>query len=184
MSERKILSLGIIAILSLTVAFSLANASSVETVQVGPLSQQTLIFNLDSGQKFSGSLSISGGSGNDIDFWVTDPTGTTILNLGRVSQGTSFDFTAQASGAYTFYFDNSFSLLTTKTVSLTYDIGLPSVLGIDFWQFLIIAIVVIILLIVIVAMAVSLSRRKRRTSRTNQPPPPPSSPKQQTQTRS
>jgi hypothetical protein len=170
--ERKIaLFLGILAILSLSIAFSLVNASSVQTVQVAPLSQETLVFNLDSGQQFTGSLSISGGSGNDINFWITDPTGATILNLGRVSQGRSFDFTAQASGAYTFYFDNSFSLLSTKTVSLTYDIGLPSVLGINFWQFLIIASVVIILLIVIVALAVSLSRRKRRTLRTNQPPP-------------
>jgi ligand-binding SRPBCC domain-containing protein len=86
MSYKKVvLSLGMMAILILTVAFSLVRASSVEIVQVGALSQETLVFNLQTGQKFTGSLAISGGSGNDIDFWVTNPTGATILNLGRVS---------------------------------------------------------------------------------------------------
>lgn len=170
------MTLGITLILLSVVAFSV-KASSVESVEVSPLTQQMLVFNLQTGQKFTGSLSISGGSGNDINFWITDPQGATILNLGRVSQGTSFDFTAQSSGAYTLYFDNSFSLLSSKTVSVTYDIGLPSVLGIDFGQFLIIIVVIVALLFVIVALAVALNRRKR-TAKTNQPPPP-SNPQQQ-----
>lgn len=178
MSERKILSFCIMAILSLTVAFSLVKASSVETVQVGPLSEQMLTFNLQTGQKFTGSLAISGGSGEDIDFRVVDPSGATIVNLGRVSHGATFEFTAQESGAYILHFDNTFSLLSSKTVNLTYDIGLPSVLGIDFGQFLIIIGVIVILLFVIVALAVALNRRKR-TSKANQPPPPPSNPSQQ-----
>jgi len=169
LKNRFLLTLGITAILLSVVAFSV-KASSVETVQVGALSEQMLIFNLKTGQKFTGSLAVSGGSGNDIDFWVTDPQGTTILNLGRVSQGKSFDFTAQTSGAFTFHFSNSFSLLSSKTVSLTYDIGLPSVFGIDFGTLLIIIGVVVILLFVIVALAVALNRRKR-TSKTNPPPP-------------
>lgn len=175
MSKRKIvLSLGIMTILSLTFAFLLVNASNVETVQVSPLSEQMLTFNLETGQKFTGSLAISGG-GEDITFRVVDPLGATIVNLGRVSHGAAFEFTAQESGAYILHFDNSFSLLTSKTVDLTYDIGLPSIAGIDFGQFLIIIIVVVILLLVIVALAVALNRRKR-TSKTNQPPPPPSNP--------
>jgi hypothetical protein len=178
MGEKKILLFtGIMAILSLTVAFSLVNASSVQTVQVAPMTEQMLIFNLQTGQKFTGTLAISGGSGEDIDFRVVDPSGATIVNLGRVSHGATFEFTAQESGAYTLHFDNSFSLLSTKTVNLTYDIGLPSILGIDFGQFLIIIAVVVILLLIIVALAVALNRRKR-ASKTNQPPPP-SNPQQQ-----
>jgi len=178
MSKNKVvLSLGIVAILSLTVAFSLVNASSVETVQVSPLSEQMLTFNLNTGQKFTGSLAISGG-GEDINFRVVDPSGAAIVNLGRVTSGANFDFTAQESGAYTLHFDNSFSLFSTKTVSLTYDIGLPSVLGIDFGQFLIIIVVIVVLLFVIAALAVALNRRKK-ASKTNQPPPPPSNPQQQ-----
>ena len=175
MSEKKaVLSLGTIIILLSVVAFSV-KASSVNTVQVSPLSEQMLIFNLQTGQKFTGSLAISGGSGNDIDFWIVDPQGTTILNLGRVSQGRSFDFTAQTSGAYTFHFSNGFSLLSSKTVSLTYDVGLPSVFGFDIGQLLIIIGVVLILVIVIAALAVALHRRKR-TVETNQPPLPPQKP--------
>jgi hypothetical protein len=168
LKNKFFLTLGITVILLSVVAFSV-NASNVETVQVGALSEQMLIFNLKTGQRFTGSLAISGGSSNDIDFWIADPQGTIILNLGRVSQGRSFDFTAQASGAYTFHFGNSFSLLSSKTVSLTYDIGLPSVFGFDIGQLLIIIGVVVILLIAIVALAVALHRRKR-TVETNQLP--------------
>jgi hypothetical protein len=169
LKNKLLLTLGITVILLSVVAFSFVNASNVETVQVGALSEQMLIFNLKTGQKFTGSLAISGGSGNDIDFWITDPQGTTVLNLGRVSQGRSFDFTAQASGAYTFHFSNSFSLLSSKTVNLTYDVGLPSIFGIDAGQLLIIIGVVVILLLV--ALAILLNRRKRM-SKINQPPPP------------
>jgi hypothetical protein len=172
MSEKKaVLSLGAIMILLSVVVFSV-KASSVETIQVGALSEQMLIFNLKSGQKFTGSLAISGGSGNDIDFWITDPQGTTILNLGRVSQGKSFDFTAQASGAYTFHFSNDFSLLSSKTVNLTYDIGLPSIFGIDFGLFLIIVGIIVVLLLLVLGLAI-MRYRKKNLSKTNQPPPPP-----------
>jgi hypothetical protein len=83
------------------------------------------IFNLDELDKFTGSIAITGGSGDDVDFYVTDPHGSRIVDLGRVSQGTSFDFTAQDSGAYTLHFDNSFSLFSSKVVTLSYDIENP-----------------------------------------------------------
>jgi hypothetical protein len=49
------------------VAFSV-KASIVEAVQVSRLTEQMLVFNLQTGRKLTGSLAISGGSGNDIDF--------------------------------------------------------------------------------------------------------------------
>jgi hypothetical protein len=172
MSEKKLLlSLETITILFLLLGLSLASASQVKVIQVSPLTEQMLIFNLDSRQKFTGSLAISGGSGNDIDFWITDPQGTTILNLGRISQGRSFDFTAQASGAYTFHFSNTFSVLSSKTVNLTYDVGLPTIFGMDLETLLIIIGVIVALLFVILALAVALRRRKR-TSKNDQPPRP------------
>ena len=171
MGEKKaVLSLGTIIILLSVVAFSV-KASRVETVQVGALSEEMVTFNLNSGQKFTGSLSISGG-GNDIDFWVTDPQGTKILDYGRVTQGKTFEFTAQASGAYTLHFGNTFSWFTGKTVYLTYDVGLPTVSGIDLGFLLTIIGVILILLLVIVALAISVHRRGR-TAKTNQQPPPP-----------
>jgi hypothetical protein len=176
MSQKKLaLFMGMMAFFFLAVASLLVRASSVQVVQVGALTEQTLTFNLSAGQTFTGSLAISGGSGNDINFWITDPEGATIVNLGRVSQGGSFDFTAQMSGAYTLYFDNSFSLLSSKTVSLTYDIGFPTIAGLDLGQVLTILGIIMIFSFVILVLAVA-SLRRKRTAKANPPPPPPSSP--------
>jgi hypothetical protein len=82
--------------------------------------------NVNSGYKITGSFQVTGGSGNDIKFWITDPEGNTILNLGTVSKGTSFDFTASKSGIYILHFDNSFSLISSKVVSLTYNLDTAS----------------------------------------------------------
>jgi hypothetical protein len=154
-------------VLSLIILSSLANAANVRTVQVNALSWVTLTYNLNSGQTFSGSLSITGG-GNDIDFWVTDPEGTIILGLGRITQGRSFEFTAQKNGAYILHFDNSFSWFTAKTVTLTYNIGTSTIFGFD--PLVLIAIVAIIALIILGAV-VHNQQRKKRTTQT----PPPSS---------
>jgi len=110
-------------ILFLAIMVSCVDATQVETTQVEPLTKRMLVFDLDDGDKVTGLLSISGGLDNDIDFWVTNPQGTTIVNLGRVNQGASFNFTVHQSGAYTFHFDNTFSLISSKTVSLTFDVS-------------------------------------------------------------
>jgi hypothetical protein len=172
MKNKLMFSVGMTAILFLVAASFSANASQVESVQVSPGYQQMVSFNLSVGQKFTGSLAITGGSGNDINFWVTDPQGSTILNLGRVSLGRTFGFTAESSGAYTLHFDNSFSLISSKAVTLTYDLSLPTVLGLDFGVLLIIITVVVILLVVIAVLGVALSHRKR-ISKTYQSPPQP-----------
>lgn len=169
MKRKLFQALGITAFLFFVFVATFAKASQVEVVQVDPLTQKMLTFNLNDGQKFTGSLAVSGGSGNDIDFWITDPQGTTILNLGRVSQGKTFEFTAQVSGAYTFHFSNTFSLFSSKTVNLSYDISNPILGGIDF-SLLLIIIAVIILAIALVVLAIMLSHRKS-TSKTDQLPP-------------
>jgi hypothetical protein len=141
---------------------SLVSAANVKTVSVNALSWATVTYNLNNGQKFSGSLSITGG-GNDVDFWVTDPEGTTILGPGRVTQGRSFEFTAQKNGAYILHFDNSFSWFTAKTVTLTYDIGTPTIFGLD--PLVLIVTVTIIALIILGAVGYN-QQRKKRTSQT------------------
>jgi hypothetical protein len=138
-----------------------------------------ITFNLNNGQRFTGSLAVSGGSSNDIDFWVTDPQGTKVLDLGRVSQGKTFEFTAQSSGAYTFHFGNTFSWFSSKIVNLTYDVGLPTVLGVDLGLLLIIIGVVAILLIVIVALIIALYLRRNKT-KSSQPSPPSNPPQPST----
>ena len=95
-------------------------AVKTDSITVGPSMVGTLIQNLNDGYKFTGNLSIRGD--NEIKFWVTDPSGQTILNLGIVSQEASFEFTTQQKGAYTYNFDNNFSSSTSKTVTMTYNI--------------------------------------------------------------
>lgn len=117
--------LGIAVILVLTHVVSYVGATQVETIQIRPLALELFIFSLDEEERVMGSLFISGGSDNDIDFWITNPQGTTIVNLGRVSQGATFEFTAQQSGAYTFHFDNQVSWASSKTVILAFNVEKP-----------------------------------------------------------
>ena len=112
-------------ILSLFLSVKLANAAQAESITVPPLTEKLLILNLSQGADFKGSLSISGGSKNDINFFVTDPQGQTVVSLGLISAGGTFEFTAQSAGAYTFHFGNRFSLLSSKTVTLSYTNDVP-----------------------------------------------------------
>jgi hypothetical protein len=109
----------------LLLAFALAPsafASSVQQCSVPAGSQCTLTFNLNNGDSVSGSISVTGGTGNDVNFYITNPTGAQIYSAGRVSGGTSFSFTADSSGAYILHFDNSFSLISSKQVTVSYNV--------------------------------------------------------------
>ena len=143
-----------------------AYGSQVETLLVSPLSKRILVFNLRRGDKFTGSISISGGAGNDIDFWITDPTGVTIRSYGRVSLGRTFEFQATQDGAYTLHFDNSFSIISSKTVTLTYDIERPLIEV--FSPVVVVAAVVIVILVVLVIIA----KPSRGMTRSAEPGPP------------
>jgi preprotein translocase subunit SecG len=157
-------------------SFCLVNASQVSSINVDAGYSNTLTYNLDSGQRFSGSISISGGSGNDVNFWVTNPQGAKIVNSGRVSGGTSFDFTAQSSGAYTLHFDNAFSIFSSKSVQLTYDVTSPSgglTGGSGLSLTLIIAVFAIAFILVLIIFVIALSRRGKASSNSQQFPPPP-----------
>lgn len=63
-------------------------------------------------------LNISGGSNNDINLSITDPSGNSVLVSQRVSGAyNSQTFVATTSGLYTFTFDNGFSLISSKSVT-------------------------------------------------------------------
>ena len=68
----------VVLVVLLLGTFLSADATEVETVTVNALTTTTLAFALNDTNRFSGSLSIVGGSNNDVDFWVTDPFGTKI----------------------------------------------------------------------------------------------------------
>ena len=123
MNSKKLLFFSVIpAVLCIAIVVSFAQATQTETVNVDVLSSRALVFILSEGVRFQGSFSISGGSGNDIDFYVTDPKGSRIVNLGRVSQGAEFEFTTQDFGTHTLYFDNSFSWFNSKVATLSYEV--------------------------------------------------------------
>lgn len=127
-----------------------------ETFTVPALQEITRNIGLSNGDKVSGSISVVGGSGNDINFYVTDPNGNTIVRYDRVTQ-TSFSFSTSITGTYVVHFDNSFSIFSSKSVTLDYTVT-KSILGIPQEFFLIL---VVIIVVVIIAVAVVLARRKK-----------------------
>jgi hypothetical protein len=146
-----------LAILSLALLSALiVSVYASETFTVPSLSQITRTVNLSQGDSVSGSISVYGGSGNDINFRVTDPNGNTLVSYDRITY-TSFSFSASMTGTYNMIFDNSFSLISSKSVTLDYSVK-PAVLGVPQNTVLIIVAIVVIL-IIIVAIGVALSRR-------------------------
>lgn len=175
--KKSLLVFAMVTILCMVILTSIAYATQTESTTVNAGEQRIMTFNLNEGDKFSGSLSITGGGGNDVDFWVTDPNGNTIVNSGRVSQGRTFDFTAQRNGAYSLHLDNGFSIFSSKYVSVSYDIQRESIpiapnvtIPVDTVFYLILAVVAIVIL-AFIGLGISVIMRRNR----NRPPNPPTS---------
>lgn len=114
-----------------------------------------------------------GGSNNDVDFWVTDPVGAKILDLGRVSQERTFEFEAKANGTYVLHFSNTFSLIASKNVTLTYDVEEPSELGMEPFVLAWGALITVCIVVVIAAVVVSVKKPKQEDKKSSEPPKPP-----------
>jgi hypothetical protein len=140
----------------LLVVTSVVHAAEVETITIEALNEENLTYNLNNGQEFSGSLSISGGLADNIIFAVKAPNGTQIVNLGSVSEGTEFDFLADQDGAYTLVFTNAG--LVSRTVNLTYEINTLTIAGLDGTQILIAAFLVI--LVIVIGIVVIFKKQK------------------------
>ena len=118
------------------------------------------------GSSIGGLIYIKGGSGNDINFRVIDPQGKTILDLGRISNETSFHFYANKPGGdFTFIFDNEFSVFSSKELEVfsytypNYDFEFAG-FSINFWA--IILVVISVAALMTLALVVWLSRRKQK----------------------
>ena len=122
-------------LLFVSVQSDVVYAATVQNCDAPAGSQCTLTFNLNNGDSVSGSVSVAGGSGNDINFYITNPSGAQIYNAGRITGGTSFSFTADSSGAYILHFDNSFSLFSDKQVTVSYDVSSSSSGGVPEFPF-------------------------------------------------
>jgi hypothetical protein len=147
------------AILLLLLIPFVVRAIQVETVQVNPLLDQKLLFDLDSGLILTGSFSVEGGN-NDINFKVTDLVGNTIIDLGRVTGRTSFEFITNRNGNYAMIFDNSFSTLASKTITMSYDIRY-TFLGVDLLDLLLIITVILVVCFALAGVLYFWSRKNR-----------------------
>jgi len=154
----------IFSVFFLALLIPITYAADVETFNVAAGDQNIFTLNLREGMNIEGSISVTGGSGNDIDFWIIDPTGNTILNLGRISHGTEFEFSVDQNGAYSLHFDNSFSLLSTKNVVLTYDVFIA---GLNQTQLLLLAFLVIAIIVIGIIIILKKGRKSRTECKPN-----------------
>lgn len=166
-----------VAVLIVTVILSIASLPAVNAAQadstisrvirltVEPRSERVIVIDLHQGDVLAAYLNISGGLDDDIDLWVTDPAENTFLDLGRVSREVPISFQADRSGGYALHFDNSFSLRSSKNVTLTYYIErlmMPCIQPDLPDPFLIALGVNVLLLIAVVVLAVALAVSRRR----------------------
>lgn len=99
------------------------------SIKVNPLSQSSYSFSVPNAvlnPVISGSFSVSGGSGNDINVYIMSSqdysswkNGNQVYpnyNSGRVSSG-NINLQLSPGQAYYIIFDNTFSLISSKTVS-------------------------------------------------------------------
>ena len=84
---------------------------------VPALNKRYIILSLEQGDKVHIKMRISGGN-NDIEFYIKDPSGTYVRSPSKIYSYYEYSFTAGSSGTYELWFDNSFSLLTSKNIYL------------------------------------------------------------------
>ncbi len=99
--------------------------AGTETFTVPPEQEVVRTLELSEGDKVSGSIIVSEGTGYDINFSVSDPNENTILWYDRATQ-TNFSFTASTTGTHTMHFDNNpraYSVFRSKSVTLSYTIS-------------------------------------------------------------
>jgi len=90
-----------------------------QSFTVAPSQAKTVFISVNAGDRLTGSFTIEGGSGNDVNFSVKDPSGNTVLSGGRVSKRWQFDLVCASSGSYQILFDNGFSVVSNKAINLT-----------------------------------------------------------------
>jgi len=87
-------SFSIISSKSVSVMYSAAGKSDTQSLVIPPGTYRTITVNLATNQVISGSFTASGGSGNDVDFYIESKTGTQsfTLNFTLVNSGTANGF--------------------------------------------------------------------------------------------
>lgn len=149
----------------------LTTNTTTDTFTVQALHYNVASTQLSKGDRVEGYFTVVGGNG-DIDFRIKDPYGSVILDAGRVTGRRDFAFTAEFSGTYTYYFDNTFSLITSKTVFFSHNETIVA-----FPRDLTLVGALIGLMIVLLGISrVAQAYVKEKKQMANVPPPPPNNP--------
>jgi hypothetical protein len=141
-----------------------ALASCSQIFLVPGLQTNTTTFSLNRGDRVSGSINVTGGFSNDVNFNITDPHGNTVVNLNHVIQS-GFSFIAPSTGVYTMIFDNTGGLIQ-KTVTVDYSVT-PSIVGLPqqtFTVLIIITIIIIVFIAIIGWLLLNYSKKERQTA--------------------
>lgn len=155
----------------------LTTNTRTDTFDVSALHSQIMSVQLNKGDRCEGYFTVIGGNG-DIDFRIKDPYGSVILDAGRVTGRRDFAVTAEYSGTYTFYWDNTFSLITSKTVFFSHNwtvVAFPRELT------LLVALLGL-LLVILGSSRIAQAYVKEKKQTASPPPPPPSNPQQPSST--
>ncbi|CDI04952.1 M57 family metalloprotease [Candidatus Nitrosotenuis uzonensis] len=112
-----VLIVGIVFMLSYSIDTVSAYSTTAITVPSG--TKYTLWTDLNAGNRFQVSISVSGGTNDDVYLAVTDPYGNTLVS-GRIVQQYSTEIVADSTGRYNFEFDNNMSAVSDKQVSFSY----------------------------------------------------------------
>ena len=91
-----------------------AFATTVPAFTVSSASQLQIV--LPAGTTFNGSISVGG----TLRFWVSDPNGAQIVNLGLIDRDATFSFITQQNGNYTLNFENDVPHSDPIQVSVSY----------------------------------------------------------------
>ncbi len=125
MCKKTVKSSVIFSVVLAIVFLSIPIASAYdETFNVTAGNNHLVYLGLYKGQSVSGFFAVEGGN-KDIIFTVYNPSNQQVISFGQ-TQGTNFQFDAYYEGLYTIAFDNSFSAVTSKTITLQYTISSPT----------------------------------------------------------
>ncbi len=86
---------------------------------VAPLSSTNTTITMSKGDILEGYLTVRSGN-DDIRFYIEDSYGNKVLDINRVRDRYDFSYKATSEGFHTIYFDNSFSVITSKQVYIHY----------------------------------------------------------------
>ncbi|KAF9934777.1 p24 complex component [Linnemannia zychae] len=104
-----------LACLALTTLVAIHSVAAF-SIHVPPQEQRCFFEELDKDDHLHVSFQVGDGGNLDIDFWITDPSGT-LVEDSRKTASETYNHLAKAKGKYEYCFSNSFSTVTDKTLS-------------------------------------------------------------------